>query len=46
MEAVKWIGGGVLAVIAYVVISNTLWLLDHGFYRAFRASTSRDSGVP
>jgi hypothetical protein len=27
MEAVKWIGGGVLAVIAYVVISNTLWLL-------------------
>jgi hypothetical protein len=27
MEAVKWIGGGALAVVAYVVISNTLWLL-------------------
>ena len=27
MEIVKWLGGGVLAVIAYLIVSNTLWLL-------------------
>ena len=27
MEAVKWLGGGVLAVVVYLIVSNTLWLL-------------------
>ncbi len=27
MEAIKWIGGGFLALLAYVVVSNTLYLL-------------------
>ncbi len=27
MEAVKWLGGGVLAVVIYLIVSNTLWLL-------------------
>lgn len=27
MEIMKWIGGGVLAVIVYLIVSNTLWLL-------------------
>jgi hypothetical protein len=27
LEALKWIGGGFLALLAYVVVSNTLYLL-------------------
>lgn len=27
MEAVKWFGGGLLAVVVYLLVSNALWLL-------------------
>lgn len=27
MDTVKWLGGGLLAVLVYLIVSNTLWLL-------------------